>query len=74
MADKRIYLVAPSTPKDGAPPSALGERLIRATNVAQARNHAARETFAVNVASQDDLVRLLGTVKVENAGETDEKA
>lgn len=47
-----------------------GTRLVRAANVAQARNHVARESIAVEVASQDDLVTMVGGgTKVETAGE-----
>lgn len=57
---KRIYIV-----KDND-----ARRLIRAANVAQARNHVARDTLQVAVASQDDLVSLvLGGARVEDAGE-----
>lgn len=47
-----------------------GERmLIRAANGPQARNHAARSTFAVRLASQEDLVELVSAgVPIENAG------
>lgn len=62
-APKRIYLVRNS--ETGA------ERLIRAVNVAQSRNHAARDTLAVAVATQEQLVSLLTgdeRVAVEEAG------
>lgn len=63
-APKRIYLVRNADTGD--------ERLIRAANVAQARNHAARDTLLVGVASQEQLVALLtgdAPAKVEEAGE-----
>lgn len=63
-APKRIYIVRNEDTGD--------ERLIRAANVAQARNHAARDTLKVAVATQDQLVALLtGDEKheVEEAGE-----
>ena len=68
-APKRIYLVRNTDTGD--------ERLIRATNAAQARNHAARDTLAVAVATQDELVALLtGEQKheVEEAGAEAEAA
>lgn len=34
-------------------------RLVRAVNVAQARNHVARDSISVEVASQDDLIAYL---------------
>ena len=51
--------------------------LVRAANAVQARNHAARDTIDVNVATQDQLVALLtsGTaVAVEEAQRKDEDA
>ncbi len=61
-APRRIYLVHNA---------ATGtQRLIRAVNVAQARNHAARDTLAVAVATQEQLVALLtgeAGVAVEDA-------
>ncbi|MEY8688409.1 MAG: hypothetical protein AB9M53_00835 [Leptothrix sp. (in: b-proteobacteria)] len=58
----RIYLVT-STITPGT------DRLIDATSPAQAVRHVARDTLAVEVAGQQDIVRLLtaGT-KVERAG------
>lgn len=56
--DTRIYSVA------------VGEvvRLVRATNQAQALRHAAKSTFTVKVASQDDIVAAVTSgVKVEDA-------
>ena len=37
-------------------------RLVRAVNVAQARNHVARDSISVEVASQDDLIAYLTAV------------
>lgn len=37
-------------------------RLVRAANVSQARNHVARDSIAVEVASQDDLIAYLTAV------------
>jgi hypothetical protein len=53
MTKVRIYRVR-ATNVSSAP-----ARLIRAANVAQARNHAARNHFDVAVATQDDLVLLI---------------
>ena len=41
--------------------------LVRAANRAQAVRHVAEGVFAVKVASQEDLVELLPTVKVADA-------
>ena len=37
-------------------------RLVRAANVAQARNHVARDSISVEVASQDNLIAYLTAV------------
>lgn len=50
-AATRIYLVRNEDTGD--------ERLIRAANSVQARNHAARDTLTVSVAKQEQLVALL---------------
>ena len=48
-------------------------RLIRARSRAQALTHAAQSAFNVHVASQDELVALLGqNVKVESVREPDQ--
>ena len=48
-------------------------RLVKAKNRAQALSHVAQSTFSVNVASQDDLVTLLGIgVKVEHYRDPDQ--
>lgn len=58
----RIYLV---TSTSGA------VRLVKATVASQAITHAAKQSFTVRVASQDDLVEALSNgVKVETYGET----
>ena len=58
----RIYLVSST---DGA------KRLVTASVASQAITHVAKSAFSVRVASQDDLVRALGSgVKVETYGET----
>ena len=62
----RIYIV---TDKAGQ------KRLVRATNVAQARNHVARDTLSCEVASQDDLVVVISaggkveSTRVETEGD-----
>lgn len=58
MSNTRIYLV-----------SSVNEskRLVRATNPAQAVRHVARAEITASVASQDDLVTLLPTHKIEDA-------
>lgn len=57
-AAKRIYLVS----------NAGTDYLVRAQSQAQALSHVVRSTCEVRVASQDDLVVLAPTVKVEDAG------
>lgn len=50
------------------------ERYIRASNVAQARNHAARGDYQVTVATQDDLVAALTATPpatIEESGQTE---
>ena len=64
---RRIYIVRHTD--TGA------ERLIRATTAAQARNHAARDTIEVDVASQEQLVSLLTgaePVRIEDATQRDD--
>lgn len=64
----RIYHVHSKLPGDGA-------RLVRAANAAQALRHVVRDTLTVELATQDDLVRLLGRgVKVEAVNAEDEPA
>ncbi len=48
-------------------------RLIRAKSRAQALSHAAQSAFNIHVASQDELVTLLGqNVKVESVRDADQ--
>lgn len=56
---KRIYLTTDQTGTN---------RLTKATTPSQAVAHHARKTIQVRVASQDDLVKLLPTLVVEEAG------
>lgn len=50
-------------------------RLVRATNQAQALRYVVDKTLSVDLASQDDLVRLLGKdVSVEAVNTEDERA
>lgn len=68
MTTTRIYHVRPKLPGDGA-------RLVRATNAAQALRHVVTDTLIVELASQEDLVRLLGAgVEVEAVNSEDEPA
>lgn len=61
---ERIYRVTPKA--EGAEPKE--SRLVRAGSQAQALRHVAAETLAVSLASQQDLVELLGAgVKVDDA-------
>lgn len=61
----RIYAVSVTFSPPGAP-----VRLVRASDTAQALRHVARDTLAVKVASQDDLVaNIAAGVKVETAGD-----
>jgi hypothetical protein len=51
------------------------QRLVRATRPSSARSHVAADRFDVDVASQDDLIRLLpGGTPVEDAGDVAEPA
>jgi hypothetical protein len=51
------------------------QRLVRAGTRAQALRHVAQDVFAVNIASQDALVRLLSSgASVEDAGAESEEA
>jgi hypothetical protein len=48
-------------------------RLVRANNRAQALSHVAQSTFNIRVASQDELVSLLGKgIKVESVRDADQ--
>lgn len=65
-SNQRIYKV---TGPAGDP------RYIRASNAAQARNHAARTQYQVEVATQDDLVEALTATPpaaIEESGRTSE--
>lgn len=58
--EKRVYKVTTPT----------GVRLVKAGNKIQAHMHVARSTITADLASQDDLIDLVGKgVKVEEAGE-----
>ncbi len=63
MSNSRIYLV--QSVNDS-------KRLVRATNPAQAVRHVARAEITASVASQDDLVTLLPTHKIEDASASSE--
>lgn len=57
---QRIYAVRDNRPEGRT-------RLVRATHPAHAVKHVAESAFSVAIASQDDLVKLLGMgVEVEN--------
>ena len=56
---KRIYLTTDQTGM---------KRLTKATTPSQAVAHHARSAIQARVASQDDLVKLLPTIPVEEAG------
>ena len=62
MSNTRIYAVTPQVSE------APQVRLVEASNQAQAMRHVAKDTMNVTVASQQDLVKALGSgVKVETA-------
>lgn len=68
----RIYMIANADARDAAG-NEIPARLVRATNAARALRHVAADTLAVALASQDDLVRLLGKgIKVEAVNTEDE--
>ena len=56
---KRIYLTTDQTGM---------KRLTKATTPSQAVAHHARSTIKVRVASQDDLIKMLPDIPVEEAG------
>lgn len=56
-AKQRIYVVGTE------------ERLVRAQTSIQARNHVAKQTIDVRLATQDDLIKLAASRKVEQAVE-----
>lgn len=63
MSNSRIYLVRSVNE---------AQRLVRATNPAQAIRHVARAEITATVATQDDLVNLLPTHKIEEASASGE--
>ena len=65
MSNSRIYVVRASDSTC---------RLVRAANQVQAVRHAAKAEFTAAVATQDDLVELLPTHKVEEAAATESEA
>lgn len=68
-AQTRIYLVRNQLVEVDAETGKTTCRLVRAPNAAQALRHVAADTLAVEVASQDELVLLVGRgVKVEASG------
>jgi hypothetical protein len=68
----RIYMIANAQGRDIAG-NELPARLVRAANASQALRHVVADTLAVALASQDDLVRLLGKgVRVEAVNTEDE--
>ncbi len=58
----RIYVVTHKTNITGS----LERRLVRAPNPAQAVKHVIKESVSATVASQDDLISLIGKVPVES--------
>lgn len=56
---ERIYVVSEMDESGNT----VGEDLVRAGNQAQAVRHVAADRFIANVATQDDLVRLLAAGK-----------
>jgi hypothetical protein len=64
--DTRIYLVTQSTGEGSG--AADSQHLVRAASQAQAIRHVVSDQFSADVATQDDLVTLLGRgVKVREA-------
>ena len=69
MSAKRIYKVSP-LPAIIIDKQPQYQRLIRATGSGQALRHATTGLYSVDVATTEDIVRLLSDgVKVENATE-----
>lgn len=67
---QRIYLVRNLLVDEDADTGQPMHRLVRAPNAAQAVRHVAADTLSASVASQDDLVLLIGRgIKVEACGE-----
>lgn len=74
MSAQRIYLVRSNIADVDADSGALLHRLVRAPNAAQALRHVAADTLSCEVATQDDLVSLVGRgVKVEASGRETEQ-
>lgn len=66
MTATRIYIVGSNDPM-------FPVRLVKASIRQQALSHVAQSLFTVRVASQDDLIKALGSgVKVENAKDGDQ--
>lgn len=64
---KRIYVVVDESIEDADSKNAC-VRLVRAQNPSQVVAHIAKP-LKITIASQDDLVALVGSVKVEEVGE-----
>lgn len=67
---QRIYLVRNLLCDVDAEDGRTLHRLVRAPNAAQAMRHVASSTLAVEVASQDDLVLMIGRGAVVEASGT----
>lgn len=68
MADKRIYVVTEGT-SDG---TKQGEFMVKASSQAQAVAHVVKGRFSAEVASTDDVVRLMGAgATVQDTGGSD---
>lgn len=63
---KRIYVVVDESIEDAEKNACV--RLVRAQNPSQVVAHIAKP-LKITIASQDDLVALVGSVKVEEVGE-----
>ena len=69
----RIYLVQTITPPSGAAPAVMQDRLVNATSQAAALRHVVKDTLAVSLASQAQLVTALTSgIKVESAANGDD--
>lgn len=69
MTTTRVYKLA-TNPETGLLPNSENELLIEATTAAQAYRHVARKTWNATVATQTDLIELIGRgVKVEKASD-----
>jgi hypothetical protein len=70
---QRIYVVRNLLAGEDAETGPPTHRLVRAPNAAQAVRHVAADTLSASVASQDDLVLLVGRgVKVEACGQIEQ--